>query len=78
MNSTSCEVPHCEALSTLHSHPSWAQIFASVFESGKNSGMKNKNLKRVFVIACISSATFFLEMLVYFYLYALYIWFRIT
>ena len=29
MNGTSYEVPHCGAFSTPHSHPSWAQIFAS-------------------------------------------------
>ena len=29
MNGTNYEVPHCGAFSTLHSHPSWAQIFAS-------------------------------------------------
>ena len=27
--STIYEVPHCEAFFTPHSHPSWAQIFAS-------------------------------------------------
>ena len=27
MNSINYEVPHCGAFSTLHSHPSWAQIF---------------------------------------------------
>ena len=29
MNSTNYEVPHCEAFSTPHSRPSWAQIFTS-------------------------------------------------
>ena len=29
MNGTNYEVPHCGAFSTPHSHPSWAQIFAS-------------------------------------------------
>ena len=29
MNGTNYEVPHCEAFSTRHSHPSRAQIFAS-------------------------------------------------
>ena len=29
MNSTNYEGPHCEAFSTTHSHPTWAQIFAS-------------------------------------------------
>ena len=29
MNGTNYEVPHCGAFSTTHSHPSWAQIFAS-------------------------------------------------
>ena len=29
MNSTNYEVSHCGAFSTPHSHPSWAQIFAS-------------------------------------------------
>ena len=29
MNVTKYEVPHCGAFSTPHSHPSWAQIFAS-------------------------------------------------
>ena len=28
-NGTNYEVPHCGAFSTPHSHPSWAQIFAS-------------------------------------------------
>jgi len=27
--STNYEFPHCEAFSPLHSHPSWAQLFAS-------------------------------------------------
>ena len=26
---TNYEVPHCEVFSTPHSHPSWAQMFAS-------------------------------------------------
>ena len=30
MNGTNYEVPHCGAFSTPHSHPSWAQIFASL------------------------------------------------
>ena len=29
MNGTNYEVPHCGAFPTPHSHPSWAQIFAS-------------------------------------------------
>ena len=29
MNGTNYEVHHCGAFSTPHSHPSWAQIFAS-------------------------------------------------
>ena len=29
MNGKNYEVPHCGAFSTPHSHPSWAQIFAS-------------------------------------------------
>ena len=29
MNGTNNEVSHCGAFSTPHSHPSWAQIFAS-------------------------------------------------
>ena len=29
MNGTNYEVPHCGAFSTPHSHPSWAQKFAS-------------------------------------------------
>ena len=29
MNGTNYEVPDCGAFSTPHSHPSWAQIFAS-------------------------------------------------
>ena len=29
MNGTNYQVPHCGAFSTPHSHPSWAQIFAS-------------------------------------------------
>ena len=29
MNGTNYKVPHCGAFSTPHSHPSWAQIFAS-------------------------------------------------
>ena len=29
MNGTNYEVPHCGAFSIPHSHPSWAQIFAS-------------------------------------------------
>ena len=29
MNGTNYEVPHCGVFSTPHSHPSWAQIFAS-------------------------------------------------
>ena len=29
MNGTNHEHPHCEAFSTLESHPSWARIFAS-------------------------------------------------
>ena len=29
MNGTIYEVPRCGAFSTLHSHPSWAQLFAS-------------------------------------------------
>ena len=31
MNGANYEVPHCGAFSTRHSHPSWAQIFASGF-----------------------------------------------
>ena len=31
MNGTNYEVPYCGAFSTPHSHPSWAQIFASGF-----------------------------------------------
>ena len=48
MNDTNYEAPHCGAFSTPHSHPSWAQIFASgSCLNDDNNNNNNNNNKRM-------------------------------